>query len=710
MRIPEYPPILTGDPKQDSINLREYIIRNIEFMQQQLLQSGGSIYVEDGQVYVDINGETMTLQQFIENNINVDGDTINITVNATIETKADLQEKNVNVTENGDFSVLPDAGKDGLSKVNLHVTVPADGPSGAISITVNGTVDVTDYASAVVNVQPDLQSKSATYTTNGSRTITPDAGKDGLSSVTVNVNVPTEEPVLQSKSVSPASSQQTVTPDSGYDGLSQVTVAGAPLQTRTVTPTAAGLQVEKSSSSYYGLQRVNVDGDANLISGNIRSGISIFGVNGSYSPSFQLQSKNATPSGSEQTITADTGYDGLSQVKIAAISMQAKSVTPSASQQEITPASGYNGLSKVTVAGDADLIASNIKKDVNIFGVIGTYNPSFQLQSKSVTITTNGSQTITPDVDKDGLSSVAVTVNVPAVTPNLQTKNATPSASAQTITPDAGYDGLASVIMAGDADLIAGNIKKDIVIFGVTGNYEPANIPINGSLIEITCSSNIDEVTATVNGNTYTARLNTSTQIAYVTIPYTDTIAAQTCVLKGYNSGSQVTSASVSMAVGIGYYSASLSTSAFLYDFGTYNGVSDTSWTVVGPGRGTVTNGTNSIHIECNNGNYSHTFKLNSLVDTRGYQNFEITYVIVSGSISGGGSDWAPGNSNVRFANQQGMRTFINFPSSSGEVSIQTRASTNGQYAMSDAELQFTFSCPMGGVPFVIDIYSIKFV
>lgn len=51
---------------------------------------------------------------------------------------------------------------------------------------------------------------------------------------------------------------------------------------------------------------------------------------------------------------------------------QSKTVTPSASQQNITPDMGYDALSAVTVNGDADLVAGNIKKDVNIFGVVGT--------------------------------------------------------------------------------------------------------------------------------------------------------------------------------------------------------------------------------------------------------------------------------------------------------------------------------------------------
>lgn len=64
--------------------------------------------------------------------------------------------------------------------------IPTGGitPTGTVNITQNGTHDVTQYASANVNVQPNLQSK--TVTQNG--TVTPDQGYDGLSSVVVNVS------------------------------------------------------------------------------------------------------------------------------------------------------------------------------------------------------------------------------------------------------------------------------------------------------------------------------------------------------------------------------------------------------------------------------------------------------------------------------------------------------------------------------------------
>lgn len=65
-----------------------------------------------------------------------------------------------------------------------------------------------------------------------------------------------------------------------------------------------------------------------------------------------LQSKSVTPGTSAQTVTPDSGYDGLSQVTVGAVQIQEKTVTPSTSAQTVTPDAGKY-LSKVTVGAVA---------------------------------------------------------------------------------------------------------------------------------------------------------------------------------------------------------------------------------------------------------------------------------------------------------------------------------------------------------------------
>ena len=72
------------------------------------------------------------------------------------------------------------------NSANLAATITSikAGGTGTIDITTNGMHDVSSYASANVNVEPELQEK--TTTTNGE--IIPDDGYYGLSKVTVNVS------------------------------------------------------------------------------------------------------------------------------------------------------------------------------------------------------------------------------------------------------------------------------------------------------------------------------------------------------------------------------------------------------------------------------------------------------------------------------------------------------------------------------------------
>ena len=86
---------------------------------------------------------------------------------------------------------------------------------------------------------------------------------------------------LQSKTVTPALTTQIVLPDTGYTGLSQVTVSpiSPTKNAATYTPTTTN-QIISAEQWLKGDQTIL--GDVNLVAGNIKNGVSIFNVTGTY--------------------------------------------------------------------------------------------------------------------------------------------------------------------------------------------------------------------------------------------------------------------------------------------------------------------------------------------------------------------------------------------------------------------------------------------
>ncbi|OZB90061.1 hypothetical protein CJP46_35370 [Paenibacillus sp. XY044] len=189
-----------------------------------------------------------------------------------------------------------------------------------------------------------------------------------------------------------------------------------------------------------------VAGDPDLVAANIKSGVDIFGVTGSAI----LAEGNATNAdvleGKTYSTTLGAGTGTMPN------NGSLGTITPGTTNQTI-PA-GYT--SGGTVAGSDKLIASNIKKDVQIFGVTGNV------------IQATGSATADKLLAGQTASNAAgsITGTMPN---NGSLGTITPGTTNQSI--PAGYTTGGTV--AGSGNLQAGNIRLGVQIFNVTGTLDP---------------------------------------------------------------------------------------------------------------------------------------------------------------------------------------------------------------------------------------------
>lgn len=177
----------------------------------------------------------------------------------------------------------------------------------------------------------------------------------GYQSVATTKIATTQLSTQVAKTVAPSSETQTAVA-SGVYTTGDVVVSAVPTETKTITANGTYFP---TSGKYFSSVEVAITGDA---------------------PTYQ--SKTVSPTEEAQIVIPDAGYDALSDVTVNAIQTESKSVT---SNGTYSPTSGKY-FSSVTVA---------------------VPETTFATQSKTVT-PTKATQTVTPDVNYDGMSQVTV--------------------------------------------------------------------------------------------------------------------------------------------------------------------------------------------------------------------------------------------------------------------------------------------------------------
>lgn len=296
----------------------------------------------------------------------------------------------------------------------------------------------------------ELDSGTKTISENGT-------GINVIGYASVDVNVPSESIALQTKTVTytPTESQQTgvVTADSGYGGLDKVNVT-----------------VNAISSTYIGSDIISRSSSDLTTSGATVS------VPAGY---YETAASKSVATGSAGTPVATKGT----------VSNHAISVTPS-----VTNTTGYiTGGTKTgtavsvtaseLVSGTLTISSSGTKDVTNYESVsvaAGTVTAPSSISGASAsvstgtnTLTLSKTVSVTPSVTTAGYVSSGTAGNATvSLTANVTTKAAatiTPSTSNQTIASGTYLTGTQTI--AGDADLVAANIKTGVSIFNVTGSF-----------------------------------------------------------------------------------------------------------------------------------------------------------------------------------------------------------------------------------------------
>lgn len=204
------------------------------------------------------------------------------------------------------------------------------------------------------------------------------------------------------------------------------------------------------SSGQYLFGNQTIKGDENLLEENIKTGVALFEKVGTFTSDATAVSGNI--------LLDKTAYVNGEKVTGIIPSKDKQTFTPSTESQIISSGQYLSGTQ--TILGDSNLLPENIKTDVTIFGVTGTHAGADELTEATATETDIKSGKIAYVNGGEKVTGTVHTVDTETdITPGLKNQFL-----------EAGfYNGIS---IPGDTELVPGNIKKGVEIFGVTGIYE----------------------------------------------------------------------------------------------------------------------------------------------------------------------------------------------------------------------------------------------
>lgn len=215
--------------------------------------------------------------------------------------------------------------------------------------------------------------KTQTFTANTGGAVGPGTGYIGFSSVTVSVpDVTLNNPTWER-------SGSSIT----YNNKYTVTASNGAEKWQMLYLTTSGLTVSLKTDNEGGTVRARVTcSDSNLTAANIKNGVTIFGVTGTYSGttvtlSDPVWGTSTTSESNTFTVSASNG-ESTSQTLYMTGSAGSRTVYLKKDSTTGTQLARY-------IVTDADLTAGNIRSGVNIFGVTGTYTGEAVTISERIT-------------------------------------------------------------------------------------------------------------------------------------------------------------------------------------------------------------------------------------------------------------------------------------------------------------------------------------